>query len=422
MKHNIPTLIFFVLLIIFIMTAPLYIGGKTHGTDWPRWRGPNGDGISTETDWDPEALKDGPKIIWKTNVGMGLSNVAIKGKYLYTMGSDYEEDIVYCLNAETGEEVWRYSYPCSWGSFGPQATPTVDGKYVYTLSIEGHLHSLNAKNGKIGWEKNIVKEFGAVRPKDGFSGSPVIEGDLVIITTNTSGLAIIKKTGEKVWASEPSETTISWVHGSEYATPVIYDYKGKRSAAILSSGGLYSVDASTGEQQWFYDWKPYIKVSAADPVIFDNKVFISAAYNAGSTLLDISGNEPRVLWKSQNMENHFSTSVLIDGYIYGSDADLNLPHDGSRLTCLDIKTGEKMWSEDMKPLSLIAADGKLIALNEKGTLFIVEATPSSYKLISSGRIPDQKGFEKWWTSPVLVRGRIYCRNFLGHLVSIDVSR
>jgi hypothetical protein len=109
MKHNIPTLIFFVLLIIFIMTAPLYIGGKTHGTDWPRWRGPNGDGISTETDWDPEALKDGPKIIWKTNVGMGLSNVAIKGKYLYTMGSDYEEDIVYCLNAETGEEVWRYS-------------------------------------------------------------------------------------------------------------------------------------------------------------------------------------------------------------------------------------------------------------------------------------------------------------------------
>jgi outer membrane protein assembly factor BamB len=129
---------------------------------------------------------------------------------------------------------------------------------------------------------------------------------------------------------------------------------------------------------------------------------------------------PRVLWKNKNMENHFSTSVLIDGYIYGSDG--NVEHRKGRLTCLDIETGKKMWSKDLGPVSLIAADGKLIVLDEKGTLFIVEASPSSYKEISSSKIPDQEGYEKWYTPPVLLRGRIYCRSYTGDLFCIDVSK
>jgi outer membrane protein assembly factor BamB len=403
--------------------------------DWPRWRGPNGDGISLETEWNPKALSENPKILWKTNVGMGYSNVAIKDNYLYTMGYQRGEDsiysgknIIYCLNAETGEEVWRYSYESDVkeitpGVCGTYTTPTVEDKYVYTLSVFGHVVCLKAKNGKLRWEKNIVEEYGVVRPYYGFAGSPVIEGGLVLVTVNQSGLALDKKTGKKVWISEPSKQVhpMAPQSGSEYATPVIYNYKGTRSAAVFWSKGLSSVNAKTGELQWFYDWKLYWKVSVADPIIFDNKVFISCAYDAGCELLDISGNEPKVLWKNNNMINHFSTCVLIDGHLYGCDGSIYYPW-RCTLTCLDTETGDKKWSKETGPVSLIVVDNKLIVLHEKGTLYIVEASPTCYQEISSFKILDQNGIERWWTHPVLLRGRIYCRSSTGSLVCIDVSK
>jgi len=414
-------------ILVFVLVSFVFGISTQYGIaddyDWPRWRGPNGDGISMETEWNPKALSEDPKILWKTDVGLGLSNVAIKDNYLYTMGQQGRENIIYCLNAETGEEVWRYSHESRMGPYGPLATPTVEDKYVYTLSIDGYVVCLNAKTGKLRWAKNIVEEYGSVRPHYWFSGSPVIEGGLLIITVNVSGMALDKKTGKKVWVSEPGKSMDPGIpqSGSEYATPVMYDYKGKRSAAIFSSKGLSSVDVKTGEQQWFYDWKPYRKASVADPIIFDNKVFISVAYPAGCELLDISGVEPKVIWKNHDMANHISTCVLIDGYLYGCDGDVQRPS-LCTLTCLDTETGNNTWSKELGPVSLIAADDKLIVLHERGTLYIVEASPTSYQEIASLKIPDQLGYEKWWTPPVLLRGRIYCRNGIGDLYCIDVSK
>ena len=120
-------------------------------------------------------------------------------------------------------------------------TPTIEGKYVYTLSSDGYVVCLKAKTGKLRWAKNIIEEYGIVRPNYGFGGSPVIEGELVMITVNLSGIALDKKTGEKVWVSKPCKRmALHSVHqsGSEYATPVMYDYKGKRSAAIFSAASV----------------------------------------------------------------------------------------------------------------------------------------------------------------------------------------
>jgi outer membrane protein assembly factor BamB len=224
-----------------------------------------------------------------------------------------------------------------------------------------------------------------------------------------------------VWTSEPGKQIKEAVttSGSEHATPVIYDYKGIRSAAIFNSQGLCSVDVESGKQQWFFDWKPYYRVSVADPIVFNDNVFMSCGYDIGCVLIDISGNEPQEIWRNKNMLNHWSTGVLIDGNIYGIDGSYK---EDKSLNCIDFKTGEKMWSENLKAASLSAAVDKLIILNDKGTFFIVEATPSAYKEISSGTIPDQKGFELWWAPPVLLRGRIYCRSSDGGLYCIDVSK
>ena len=166
--------------------------GKTREVGWPRFRGPTGDGISTETDWDPQAIIGSPKILWKTDVGKGYSNVVIKDNRLYTLGAKPAGAVVLCIDTETDEEIWQHSID----EFqDPQSTPTLDGKFVYVLSHKGILLCLNAKNGNVRWKKDIVNEFQVEEITCGYAGSPVIERNLLILNVNTSGMALTKKTG-----------------------------------------------------------------------------------------------------------------------------------------------------------------------------------------------------------------------------------
>ena len=162
--------------LLFILFLWLFGTCLTYGIaddfDWPQWRGPNGDGISMETNWNPEALSGGPNILWKVDIGMGYSNVAINDNRLYTMG----QEGVYCFDADTGEEIWKHSFK---SIADPQSTPTTDGKYVYALDKIGILLCLKAKNGKVRWKKDLVSEYDVVKPFYGFAGSPVIEGALL---------------------------------------------------------------------------------------------------------------------------------------------------------------------------------------------------------------------------------------------------
>jgi outer membrane protein assembly factor BamB len=419
--------IIFIFLSIFILCVTY---GNADVLDWPRWRGPNGNGISMETDWNPEALAGNPKILWKVDLGFGYSNVAIKDNRLYTTGNMGRENIVYCLTADTGEEIWRYSFEEKYQE--PQATPTIDGKFVYALSKNGILLCLKAKNGKLRWKKDLVSEYGAVKPYYGFAASPVIEEDLIILTVNNFGFALDKNTGNKVWGS--NKPTLEKVRGhstgTHYATPVMYDYNGKRYAAISNYEGLHSVEVKTRNVLWTYEWgEPYRGSYATDPIIFDNKVFITRYNEAGCLLLDIGGGKPKVLWKNQNMSSDTSSPVLIDGYVYGVDGGPEV-HVAS-LRSLDVETGEIMWEDELRTekekrmvtASLIAADGKLIILEDDGTLHIAEATPSSYQEISSGDVLDgEQKKRQFWTHPVLYKGKIYCRNYVGDLVCIDVSK
>ena len=158
--------------------------------------------------------------------------------------------------------------------------------------------------------------------------------------------------------------------------------------------------------------------------MFDNKVFISSSEtDARCALIDIKGNEPSVLWENENLSNHISTSIYIDGYLYGIDGDYHKNIKDCSLRCIDFKTGDIMWEKKMRGASLMAADGKLIILEGDGTLRIAEATPSSYQEISSCDVFDsEQKFRQFWTPPVLCNGKIYCRNHTGDLVCIDVSK
>jgi outer membrane protein assembly factor BamB len=407
----------------------------SQGFDWPRWRGPNGDGISHETGWNPKSLSGGPRLKWKANVGVGYSNVAIRGNRLYTMGLKKEGNIVSCLWADTGKRIWQYSFP----SYNDtQSTPTTDGTSVYTLSNEGILLCLNAKNGKLRWKKDLVSEYGAVKPCYKFAGSPVVEGELLILTVNSAGLALNRETGQLIWNSAapppPNKFKAYWTgqtSGTDYTVPVIYEHGGKRYALLSSWKGISAVDVESGKPSWLYEWELYSGNNIPDPAVSGDTILITTEFSnhltLQSVLVQIQGDKPKVLWKSPELWADITTPVILDGYIYGC---LGGPDYGrADLRCLDLKTGRLMWKQNWgsdyatKSLSLMAADGKLIILNDKGTLSIAEATPTGYKEISSCDVlRGEEKIRQFWTPPVLCNGRIYCRNYAGDLICIDVSR
>lgn len=375
--------------------------------DWPAWRGPRGDGVSTEAAWNPEVFKQGaPKVAWRVKVENGHSAVTIAGPYLYTMGNKAERDIVFCLEAATGREVWRYTYPCKAGNYpGPRATPAVDGGLVYTISRAADVFCLDAKTGAVKWQHNLMAEFGAKSPGWGFAATPRIEGELVLYNAGLSGIALNKSTGAVVWQSAGT---------GGYAVPVVFDYKGVRCAAIFAWQSLVGVNVADGKVLFSYPWVTDCDVNAADPIVADNKIFISSGYEKGCTLLDIAGDQPKPLWTNTVLRSHFSSPLLVNGAIYGVDGDAG----GGTFVCQDWSTGKELWRAEIGFGSLMKAGEFLLYLNERGKMYILRPDAKAMKIMSVGK--DLLG-PTCWTPPVLCRDRLFLRNDKGDLVCLDVS-
>ncbi|NLF37827.1 PQQ-binding-like beta-propeller repeat protein [bacterium] len=381
--------------------------------DWPSWRGPDKDGISKETGWNPASLKKAPKIDWKAGVGFGFSSVTIKSNALYTMGWKDGKDVVSCLDPATGKTLWTYSYACErktegFGDFyGPRATPVVSDGRVYTLSQFGHLNCLDAKTGAPVWSTNVVDAFGAGIPTWGIAGSPYVHGNALLVNTGERGAVLDKNTGKAVWSS-------AGVGG--YATPVVFTRKGRTVAAMFGKDAIRLVDARSGNELWSFKWKTNYDVNAADPLIKDTLMFISSGYGRGCALFDLSADEPRKLYELKTMNNQFSTSILIGDCLYGVDGNTG----GGKLECIDLRSGARKWAQGGNFDSVIGAGGMLIATTGNGDLVIVKADPGAYAELGRASLGTNK--TKWWTHPVLCRGKIYCRNGAGDLFCLDVSK
>jgi outer membrane protein assembly factor BamB len=390
--------------VLLFALAPIL---SAQASDWSRWRGPDANGISAESDWRPQALTSAPKLKWKTNLGVGHSSVSIAGKRLYTMGNVGGSDTVYCFDSETGKLLWRFPYACPAGNFsGPRATPTLDGVLLYTLSRKGDALCLDAETGKPKWAKDLIREFKAQPTDYGLCGSPLIVGDLVIYNALENGVALNKLTGEKVWVSSEGP--------GGYATPVPFKSQGNDRVAIFSAKNLHIVDPATGKKLQSHSWQTQFDGNAADPVFFDDKLFITSAWERGCALLDVSGGAARVLWENKNLRGHLSSPIYLDGYFYGIDD--NTPN--GQLRCLDAKTGDVKWSQKGMFESMSIAGGRILALDKKGLLVIAEASPKEYKELARAAILNSKA--RNWTAPVLANGFVYCRNGDGDLVCLDL--
>jgi outer membrane protein assembly factor BamB len=389
-----------------LLTFTTSVQADTAG-DWPRWRGADGSGIVSAEAFNAASITPSPKVRWEAELGKGYSAASVAGHYVYTMGNVDDRDVVYCLRADTGKEVWRHTYACKGKSYpGPRSTPSVTGGLVFTLSRDGLVHALNAKTGAVVWKRDVASACNAGIPRWGVAGSPIIQGEALLLNMAEHGVALNARTGKTLWKS-PAGT-------GGYSTPVVATVNGKRMVILFGEKHVYGVDLQTGRKHFSYPWNTKYNVNAADPVVIDqSRIFISSGYGRGSALLDVSGRGPKVVWENTNLKSHFGTCILIDDHLYGTDGNTGK----GQLACIDVNTGGVSWREKLDFGSLIAAGKTLIYLNERGDLHVAKATPAAYTSIAkaSGILS-----RICWTMPVLCRGSLYLRNDKGHLVCLNV--
>ena len=379
---------------------------SAHAADWPRFRGPDQNGISKEAGLNSKALEGGAKILWKASLGTGFTSITIANGRAYSMGNANATDTIWCLDANTGKEIWKHSYAEALDpnlyEGGPNATPTVDGDRVFTLSKTGKALCLDAAKGTVIWEKDLAKGVGAKKPEWGFSSSPLVEGDNVIYNVGSAGAALNKKTGAVAWKSgaEPSG----------YSAGVMFNQGKDRLAVMMTARDATALNPVDGKVVWSHPWKTSYDINAADAVVSGNKFFLSSGYNHGSSVIEVKDNKASVVWENKNIRNHFSSSVFFNGHLYGVDEN--------QLRCVDFATGEVKWTDKASGKgTLIIADGKLLVLSEKGELIIAEASAEAFKPLSRAQILGGK----CWTSPALANGKLYARNAKGDLVCVEVG-
>jgi len=405
------------LLPIALVLATVALGAQSKALDWPQWRGPERNGISKETGLLKEWPRSGPPMAWSAAMlGAGYGSVAVAGDHVWVQGMRNRQSVVTSLNRADGKVTWVRIIGSAGendrGS-GPRGTPSVDGDRLYALTENGDLACLRVADGTVVWQRNILKDFGGQNIGWLISESPLVDGNLVIVTPGgrSNGMvALDKMTGKTVWATKDLRDDAG------YASPIVADVQGVRTVMTLTSEAAVGVRATDGKLMWRYTQVANGTANITTPVFSDNKVFFTSAYGTGGALLGLRvvGEEVRAqeIYFTREMQNHHGGVVLVNGYLYGFN--------NSILTTLEFATGKMMWRDRSVGKGSIAyADGNLYLLSENNVVGLAEATPAGYREKGRFTIADQ-GLPSW-SHPVVSGGRLFIRN-QGTLAAYDVRQ
>jgi outer membrane protein assembly factor BamB len=389
-----------------ILAAAAVASGAAAGGDWPQWRGPNRDGVSTETGLLKQWPSGGPPAAWTiSGLGKGYGSVSVQGDRLFVQGTEGSSSVVMCLRRADGGKMWSRPLGRTLDQDkggGPRGTPTVDGDVLFALSEAGDLACLRAADGGVVWTRNILADFGGRNPNWLLSESPLVDGPNLIVTPGGRGAglaALDKKSGKTVW------TTKELSEAAGYSSIVAAEVQGVRTLITLTSQSAVGVRAADGKLMWRYEKAANDTANITTPVVFDNHVFVTSAYNTGAALLQLRAENGEVradeVYFTRDMMNHHGGVVFVNGYLYGFSNAI--------LTCLEAATGKVLWRDrSVGKGSLTYADGRLYVLGEGNTVGLVEAFPGAYSERGRFSIADQ-GWPSW-AHPVVAGGRLYIRN------------
>ncbi|MCA1617994.1 MAG: PQQ-like beta-propeller repeat protein [Acidobacteria bacterium] len=399
-------------------------------SDWPQWRGPARDGTSRERGLLKQWPAGGPKLLWQVNdIGDGYSTPVVVGSRIYLMSNrGMDNEFVQALSTRDGKPVWTTRV----GNVGnpnqnppyakARSTPTVDGDFLYALGSDGDLACLEAKSGRIRWQKNVRKEFGG-RPGDwAYAESPLVDGDLVVVTpggAEATMAALNKKSGAVVWKS-----AVPGGDPAGYASAIAVEGGGRRQYVQLLPKGLVGVDAKTGQFLWRYKDAAKGPAQYFTPVGREGYVYCGALGVGGALVRlrqDGAGVAAEQVYFTRGLPNGIGGAVLVGDTIYGTEA-------GAKLVAAEFTTGKVKWqAESLGWASVAYADGLLFLHGVNGDFVLAEATPEGYR--EKGRFtppsqPKKKQVgqfpEMAFAYPVIASGRLYIRD-LGTLWAYDIK-
>ena len=374
---------------------------------WPQILGPNRNGIYTGPPIVPSFPRSGPPLIWKKDVGAGFAGPAVVGDRLILFHRVNNRETVDAIDALTGKTIWTFDYPTSYRDDfgfdeGPRAIPVIAGGRVFTHGADGMLHGIDFATGKMSWSVDSRKVFDAPKGYFGVASAPVVDGNRVLVNVGgTKGgiVAFDAATGKTLWTATSDEPS--------YSAPVIADINGQHTGVFFTRTGLVAVDPSNGRVLYQHRWRARMaaSVNAATPIVTGDKIFLSASYGTGAVLLQVANNSVTPIWSGdESMSNHYSTSVLKDGYLYGFDGRQEF---GQTLRCVELATGKVMWNVDgFGAGTLLIAGDTLVIMRESGELALAPASPKSFRFLARAQL--LKAVVRAY--PALANGRYYVRN------------
>lgn len=412
--------------------AGLSLGASPASVGWPQWRGPNRDGVSSETGLLQSWKAGGPAVAWRaTGLGTGYSSVAVAGERIFTMGDVGGAQLLMALNAADGKRLWTTRVGAPWVDQmgGPRGTPTVDGDLVYALGTEGDLICVEAATGKERWRRNLPADFGGqMMSMWKWSESPLVDGDRVVVTPGARAAGIValdKRTGKDVWRSSIPELGAKGNDGAAYSSIVISNGAGVKQYVQLMGRGLVGVRASDGKYLWGYNRIANDVANIPTPIVRGDLVFTSTGYQTGAALLRLvpagGGVEAREVYflEPRTFQNHHGGMVLVGDHVYAGHG-----HNKGFPIAIELETGKVAWGGDIRntgtgSAAVAYADGQLYFRYQNGEVILIEATPAGYKEKGSLTIPGVSGPS--WPHPVITGGRLYLRE-QDTLLAYDVRR
>ncbi len=381
--------------------------------DWDQFRGASRDGSASGSARLSAWPETGPKVKWTREIGSGFSEILISGDRIYTMFAEKADSLtgweyVASFDAATGREIWRTELDSvfidvdGWGD-GPRSTPAMDGNWLYCFTGHGKLFAVSRMDGSIRWSVDFVKEFESTLPRWGFSASPILMDQYVIMEVGGSrGRAFVafdSESGKVVWSAGEGEAM--------YSSPITANINGQEQVIFVNGRNMVSFN-NQGKVLWTHNM-PIGNPMASPVFIPPTRIFASANNGAGSFVVEPGTGNTSEIFQSSAMKNDWSSSVYKDGYIYG----FNL----AALQCISATDGQRKWNRrGFGKGSLILVDDVLLVLSDQGELSMVAATPEGFRTLGSVQLIEGRS----WTAPSFSGKRVFVRNNT-HMACVELQ-
>lgn len=400
------------------------VSARSADADWPQFLGPMRDGTTTAAglarQWPPE----GPKQRWRVPLGVGYGGAAIHNGQVFVLDRvDNQRDVMRVFDLKSGEELWTYAYdsPGRVSHDGSRSTPALDDRFAFTVGPFGEIFCIDRVTHEMRWTRHFIDDYGADAPSWGFSQSPLLVRDMVVVAplSRKAGIvALDKATGQERWRTGPLGET-----GERYyVSPLLTTVDGVEQIVMMAKPYVAGFDATNGKMLWKYDgYRCKIQIPGPTP-IGDGRFFLTGGYGAGSAMIQVhrigERFEVKSLFRRPDYGSIIPNTLLVNGYLY---ANINTKKSKDGLACIDLE-GHVQWKTQQSPRlgwgNMIAADGLIYFVDgASGKLHLIEPRPHGFRQLASSKLLDGKEI---WAPLALSDGNLVIRD-QAQMKCIDVA-